>query len=59
MSAVVAQPGPRFRVVGSRGGLTTWGLDPTEDQLAAGSRPGDEGSVGGRSTPTGLGVTLR
>lgn len=43
MSAVVAQPGPRFRVVGSRGGLTTWGLDPIEDQLAGGARPGDEG----------------
>jgi predicted dehydrogenase len=32
---------PRFRVVGERGVLTSYGLDPQEPQLRAGARPGD------------------
>jgi predicted dehydrogenase len=43
MSTVAAQAGPRFRVLGDRAAYTTWGLDPQEDALAAGMRPGDEG----------------
>lgn len=41
MSAIAPQPGPRFRVLGSRAGFTSWGLDPvgqlggpTEDAVA-------------------------
>ncbi|AXH97922.1 Gfo/Idh/MocA family protein [Ornithinimicrobium avium] len=41
MSAVVAQPGPRFRVVGSEAGFTSWGLDPTETQLTTGTASTD------------------
>lgn len=42
-SAVAAQPGPRFRVLGSRGAYTKHGLDPQEAALAAGGRPGHPG----------------
>lgn len=41
MSAVAPLSGPRFRALGSRGGFLSWGLDPQEDQLGAGMRPGD------------------
>jgi len=41
MSAVVSQPGPRFRVIGSQGSYTTYGLDPQEKQLARGLAPDD------------------
>lgn len=51
MSAVTPQPGPRFRVLGSRAGFTTYSLDPTEGQLVAGARPGEEGF--GRRTQDG------
>lgn len=40
-SAVAARPGPRFRVLGSRAGFTCDGLDPQEQQLKDGLRPGD------------------
>jgi len=40
MSAVVAQPGPRFRVTGSAAAYTKWGLDVQEAALRAGVRPG-------------------
>lgn len=40
MSAVAAQPGPRFRVLGDRAAYTVHGLDPQEDALKAGERPG-------------------
>jgi predicted dehydrogenase len=40
MSAVAARPGPRLRVLGSRAGYVKWGLDPQEDRLRAGERPG-------------------
>lgn len=41
MSAVTAQLGPRLRVLGDRAGYVKWGLDPQEDALRAGRRPGD------------------
>ena len=40
MSAVAAQPGPRFRLLGTTGAFTKWGLDIQEDALRAGVRPG-------------------
>ncbi|MET8140458.1 Gfo/Idh/MocA family oxidoreductase [Sphaerisporangium sp. NPDC005288] len=43
MSAVAAQLGPRFRVLGSRGAYVKWGLDPQEERLRAGERPGGPG----------------
>jgi predicted dehydrogenase len=42
-SMVAPRPGPRFRVSGLRGGFRSDGLDPQEDQLRAGMRPGDPG----------------
>jgi predicted dehydrogenase len=42
-SALAAQLGPRFRVLGNLAGYTKYGLDVQEGQLAAGLRPGDEG----------------
>ncbi|MEU5406326.1 Gfo/Idh/MocA family protein [Nocardia asteroides] len=41
MSAVAPQLGPRLRVLGSTNGYTVHGLDPQEDALRAGRRPGD------------------
>ena len=43
MSAVAAHQGPRFRVLGTAGAYTKDGLDPQEDQLRGGQRPGDAG----------------
>ncbi|MFE3092583.1 Gfo/Idh/MocA family oxidoreductase [Streptomyces sp. NPDC059248] len=40
VSSTAAQPGPRFRVLGSRAGFVTYGLDPQEAELRAGRRPG-------------------
>lgn len=40
MSAVAAQPGPRFRVSGSAAAYVKWGLDGQEAALRAGVRPG-------------------
>jgi predicted dehydrogenase len=40
MSAVAGQLGPRFRVLGGRSAYTKYGLDPQEDALRAGRRPG-------------------
>ena len=42
-SALVAQPGPRYAIHGTEGSFTKFGLDPQEDQLKAGLRPGDAG----------------
>ena len=42
MSALAAQPSPRFRVLGSAGAYTKWGLDVQEDALRAGVRPGGD-----------------
>ncbi|HVB73871.1 MAG TPA: Gfo/Idh/MocA family oxidoreductase [Ktedonobacteraceae bacterium] len=36
-------PTPRMRVTGLRGTYEKWGLDPQEDALSAGMRPGDAG----------------
>ena len=41
MSLVVAEGGPRFRVLGSAGTFTKFGLDVQEETLRAGVRPGD------------------
>jgi predicted dehydrogenase len=43
MSALAPVGGRSLRVSGTRGGIETPGLDPQEDQLAAGVRPGDAG----------------
>jgi predicted dehydrogenase len=40
-SSVAAQPGPRFRVLGSDGAFVSWGLDVQEAQLASGLSPHD------------------
>jgi len=39
VSAVAALPAPRFRVLGTAGAYTKYGLDIQEDQLRAGMRP--------------------
>jgi scyllo-inositol 2-dehydrogenase (NADP+) len=41
MSAVTAQAGPRFRVLGSRAAYVKYGLDVQEDSLRAGRSPDD------------------
>ena len=41
MSAVAAQPGPRFRVMGSSAAFVKYGLDVQEESLRAGRRPDD------------------
>ncbi|HEV7884612.1 MAG TPA: Gfo/Idh/MocA family oxidoreductase [Solirubrobacteraceae bacterium] len=43
MSALAPLGGRSLRVSGSHAGIETPGLDPQEDQLAAGLRPGDPG----------------
>jgi predicted dehydrogenase len=43
MSAVAPVGGRSLRVSGTHGGIETPGLDPQEDQLGAGLRPGDAG----------------
>jgi predicted dehydrogenase len=43
MSQVAPLGGRSLRVSGTRGGVQTPGLDPQEDQLVAGMRPGDDG----------------
>ncbi|GAA4716204.1 oxidoreductase [Phytohabitans rumicis] len=40
LSATAAQLGPRFRVLGSRAGYVKYGLDPQEQALRDGQRPG-------------------
>jgi predicted dehydrogenase len=42
MSAVAADLGPRFRVLGDRAAYTSYGLDVQEQQLRDGLTPGDE-----------------
>jgi scyllo-inositol 2-dehydrogenase (NADP+) len=41
MSLVARNPGPRFRIYGLRGTYEKWGVDPQEDALQSGMRPGD------------------
>jgi predicted dehydrogenase len=43
MSATARILGPRFRMHGLRGSYEKYGLDPQEDQLKSGRRPGDDG----------------
>jgi scyllo-inositol 2-dehydrogenase (NADP+) len=40
-STLVRQPGPHFAVHGDRGSFLKYGMDPQEDALKAGKRPGD------------------
>ena len=42
-SVLVPNPGPRYVIHGTRGSYSKFGLDPQEDQLKAGQRPGSEG----------------
>lgn len=43
MSAIARTAGPRFRINGLRGTYEKWGLDPQEDALREGQRPGNSG----------------
>lgn len=43
MSAVAADLGPRFRVLGDRAAYVKYGLDPQEQALRDGQTPGEEG----------------
>src|SRR6185436_1638570 len=40
---VAAQIGPRYRVYGNGGSFVKFGVDPQEEMLKAGRRPGDPG----------------
>ncbi|MFB0827493.1 oxidoreductase [Chromobacterium violaceum] len=42
-SALVADAGPRFIIHGTQGSFSKYGLDPQEDALKGGGRPGGEG----------------
>jgi scyllo-inositol 2-dehydrogenase (NADP+) len=42
-SMLAREPGPKFLVRGDAGSLEKYGLDPQEDALKAGRRPGAEG----------------
>jgi predicted dehydrogenase len=56
MSQVAPLGGRSLRVSGTRGAVETPGLDPQEDQLAAGMRPGDDGwGTGEPARVVGLG----
>jgi predicted dehydrogenase len=41
MSAVAADRGPRFRLLGDAAAYVKWGMDPQESQLSAGQSPGE------------------
>jgi scyllo-inositol 2-dehydrogenase (NADP+) len=64
MSSLVAQRGPRFRVLGSGTAFVTWGLDPQEGQLASGMSASDprfggyeaEGRLGTDAEPVRVGI---
>lgn len=43
MGVLTRIPGPRMRITGLSGMYEKWGLDPQEDALNAGMRPGDDG----------------
>ena len=42
-SMMTAQVGPRYQIHGTSGSFLKWGLDPQEDALKAGGRPGARG----------------
>lgn len=46
MSALAADAGPRFRILGNRAGFVKSGMDPQEEALLAGRRPAADGSAG-------------
>ena len=57
-SSVAARPGPRFRVLGSDRGYEVAGMDPQEQALTDGKRPGADGwgvSPPSRSGTLGIG----
>ena len=54
MGALVARPGPRFRVLGDRAGYTRDGMDVQEAQLGAGLAPGSPGWGVGAAADDGL-----
>jgi scyllo-inositol 2-dehydrogenase (NADP+) len=41
MSAVAADQGPRFRLLGANGAYVKWGMDPQEERLSAGGAPSE------------------
>jgi scyllo-inositol 2-dehydrogenase (NADP+) len=43
MGVLTRIPGPRLRITGLRGMYEKWGMDPQEEALNAGKRPGDAG----------------
>jgi scyllo-inositol 2-dehydrogenase (NADP+) len=43
MGVLTRVPGPRLRLTGLRGMYEKWGMDPLEDALSAGKRPGAPG----------------
>lgn len=45
MSAVTPQVGPRFRVLGSRAGFTSWGAEPPRQHHTTGSEMDHDGGV--------------
>ncbi|WP_328400235.1 Gfo/Idh/MocA family oxidoreductase [Streptomyces sp. NBC_00390] len=51
VSAITAQLGPRFRVLGSRAGYVKYGLDPQETDLRTGRRPVPGGAWGVEPEP--------
>ncbi|UQX89488.1 Gfo/Idh/MocA family oxidoreductase [Jatrophihabitans telluris] len=55
MSAVAADAGPRFRILGSAGAFVKHGMDPQEDALLAGLRPGQVGESWGIEPETSWG----
>jgi scyllo-inositol 2-dehydrogenase (NADP+) len=55
-SSVVARPGPRFRVLGSRAGYVVWGMDPQEKALHDGLMPATAAEWGAQ--PPGLWGTV-
>ena len=54
MSAVAAQPGPRFRVLGSRAAYVKYGLDVQEESMRAGRKPDGAASECRAGVLTGL-----
>lgn len=54
MNSLAAQFGPRFHVLGSDAGYTSWGLDPQEAALKGGGSPTDAGF--GEKPESGWGV---
>lgn len=55
---MLGEPGPKFRVRGEAGSFEKYGLDPQEDALKAGRRPGDEGWGRDRVENDGLLTTI-